>query len=518
MKEVLISGSRFKVVSYDVIPGRENFNLPNKKGMAYQFLVGYDRADYQSVRRYDTSGKSSIINQSAHLLAVEKTKVRNQPQQYEREDLNLILMCLSGAPMYFLELVEALVLATKDQPLIKMFYKTYGSENIINFKKECVQIVANNMWQPEVDIAAHYPCAYKKGRRYSIYRLVQDLVEDHAKILTDPDLIGAYERITASKKQRPEEVKVVEDQWQEIHSLVGNKTRANLSLQFTSYVDVTVPENDLGVKPGPRRNLECIKTFSLVKDGVLNMPLIAAKVSDKLAHKLRAVGCIKMKLIYKNSLLLDLSSIPVISKGDMKKFDSDDLGSAEMDLFVSNMAIDYLNLKKNQSYVRKTKSKKNISPQELFLRKLGIFDDKYYPQNEIGVREGRNYQTTELLTSIERVPSDSGQVFSAIRSYVKDGAIDKNCVKNAVNRTNLEWILANIDKLAWDLDKWKAFNKSANNKLRDMKFQIIMSKVANFYESKKPYVGKKKARVQLFEDPNRSVDVKWRFKDTNVNV
>ena len=83
---------------------------------------------------------------------------------------------------------------------------------------------------------------------------------------------------------------------------------------------------------------------------------------------------------------------------------------------------------------------------------------------------------------------------------------------------NLEWILANIDKLAWDLDKWKAFNKSANNKLRDMKFQIIMSKVANFYESKKPYVGKKKARVQLFEDPNRSVDVKWRFKDTNVNV
>ena len=248
------------------------------------------------------------------------------------------------------------------------------------------------------------------------------------------------------------------------------------------------------------------------------MPLIAAKVSDKLAHKLRAVGCIKMKLIYKNSLLLDLSSIPVISKGDMKKFDSDDLGSAEMDLFVSNMAIDYLNLKKNQSYVRKTKSKKNISPQELFLRKLGIFDDKYYPQNEIGVREGRNYQTTELLTSIERVPSDSGQVFSAIRSYVKDGAIDKNCVKNAVNRTNLEWILANIDKLAWNLDKWKAFNKSANNKLRDMKFQIIMSKVANFYESKKPYVGKKKARVQLFEDPNRSVDVKWRFKDTNVNV
>lgn len=519
MREVKISGTRFKVVSYDVIPGQTTFELPNKKSMAYQFLVGYRTFD--DLRRYSTAGVHKIEDPKGfkHVIGLELSKTKCEPQNYEQEDLGLIFTCLAGMPMYFLEAVEALVLATKDRDFISLFYKTYGDEGIVGFKKECIKLAQDKLWRPNEKVDAMYPRAYKKGKRYSVYQLLKDLVEDKAKILTDPELVGGYERITASKTEKPEEVIPVEDQWQEINNLVGNKTRANLSLQFTSFVDIDVPENEVGVKPGVRRNLECIKTFSIVRDGVLNMDLLAVRVSKKLAHKLRAVGCIRMNLIYKNSLLLDLTTIPVISKGDLIKFDSVQLGAVELDYVISGMAIDYLSVKKNASYVKPSgKKNKNLSPEEKYLRSLGIFEDKYYPQKEVGVREGRSYLTTELLTSIEGFPADPAAMFTAAKEYARTGTIPSRLVRGSDKRENLKWMLENIDKLQWDLEAWKNLNRDSRSKLRDMKFQMIMSKVANFNEYHKPSITKKKARLELFGNPDRKVDIKWRFKDTKINV
>ena len=522
MKEVLISGTKLKVVSYDVIPVNGSFNLPNKKNMAYQFLVGYSGTDKDSLRRYDTTCKKSIVLKgSTSLLALEKTKTTNLPQNYTEEDLSLILFMLSGMPVQFLEPLEALVISTKDKDLINLFRASYGNEGILRFKDECFKKAVDRTWTPNEDVTmTKYPMAYKRGRRYSVYSLLKDLCKDQARILTDPELVGTYERISASKTVKPGEVSYVPDQWQCVSGIIGNKTRANLSIQFTSFVDVEVPENDLGIKAGVRRNLECIKTMTVIKDGILHTRMMAVMVSSKLAHRLKAVGCVKMNLIYKNCLLLDLGTIPVICRYDIKKFTSEDLASVELDKWISGIAIDYLNLKKSLSYVRpKTKlSKTKASPQELFLKSLGIFENKYYPQKEVHVREGRSYFTTELITSLDNLPKDPASEFLAIKEFVSSGSITRKSLKSVSVRENLEWILKNIESRGLDIDGWRRIERYATATLRDMKFQMIMSKVAKFKEKDNPYIGGRVMKLSLFNDPKREVSVSWKFKDTKINV
>lgn len=522
MKEVLISGTKLKVVSYDVIPVNGSFNLPNKKNMAYQFLVGYSGTDRDSLRRYDTMCKKSVVLKgSTSLLALEKTKTTNLPQNYTEEDLSLILFMLSGMPVQFLEPLEALVISTKDKELIDLFRASYGNEGILKFKDECFKRAVDRTWTPTEDVTmTKYPTAYKRGHRYSVYSLLKDLCKDQAKILTDPDLVGEYERVSASKTVKPGEVSYVPDQWQSVSRIIGNKTRANLSIQFTSYVDVEVPENDLGVKAGVRRNLECIKTLTVVKDGTLHTRMMAVLVSPRMAHRLKAVGCVKMNLIYKNCLLLDLSTIPVICRYDIKKFTSQDLASVELDKWMAGIAVDYLNLKKSMSYVRpRTKlSKTKASPQELFLKSLGIFENKYYPQKEVHVFEGRSYLTTELITSLDNLPKDPVSEFLAIKEFVSSGSITRKTLRSVSVRENLEWILKNIESRGLNVDEWRKLEYQATETLRDMKFQMIMSKVARFNEKDNPYIGGRSMKLSLFDDPKREINVSWKFKDTKINV
>ena len=134
------------------------------------------------------------------------------------------------------------------------------------------------------------------------------------------------------------------------------------------------------------------------------------------------------------------------------------------------------------------------------------------------VREGRSYFTTELITSLDNLPKDPASEFLAIKEFVSSGSITRKSLKSVSVRENLEWILKNIESRGLDIDGWKRIERYATATLRDMKFQMIMSKVAKFKEKDNPYIGGRVMKLSLFNDPKREVSVSWKFKDTKINV
>ena len=505
-KEILISNTKLKIVSYPV-PAGKKFRLPNKSGMKYQFVITVDKN--LEVHYHNTEKVYEVDIPAATCYAIEKTAQKNPVQDYSRDDYNMILSMICGMPNQFLDTMEELCVATKDKNVIKFFYKAYSRDGMAAFKDFLMKLKADPDYKvgEELEVSSR---VYKFGKRYSIYQLAKDLVNDHAKICIDQDLVGKYKRITASKTEKPEEIQYNMDLWQDVEGLIGNKSRANLSLQYTCLVDVEIPENKYGIKPGTMRNLKCIRTFNLVRDGVRNMPYIAVAVSKDLMRKLKGTKAVGMNLIYKNHILLDLSKLPVISRHDIKKYSVNNLAETEVQKYIADIAVDYYSRLANKQY-KEPKKVKRITPAEKFLQSLGIYEDTYYPEREKNVKEGYDYQAVELQSHVGGdLPVDN---FNTICTYIAGGQ-----AKNKKQKS-IFFILDNIKGQGKDLAYWSDQQKELQKKLRDIKFHLILSKNVLVQEKKKkPYLCSVVPSVSIFGSKEFSGTVKWNFKTVKVNV
>jgi len=515
LREVKISNTRLKIVVHRLREGNDFF-LESKNRMLYQFIITSDY-NFQKIRYFYTSRVDSIKLLGNIGFTIEKCDSLNRRKRYTDEERKIILINIIGTPLNYLSLIEEMCISLEDENVINSFYSSYGRRGLTNFKEGLFDLIADPLYSPKITQNLSRRRIYKSGKRYSVYSLLNDLVKDKAKILVDQDLIGKYSRISASKKQKPAEVRYDTSCWENIQRLVGNSSRANLSLQYVSTVNVQIPDNPHNIPKKAGENLKCIKSCNIIRDGMLNVPFIAVQVSKSLKRRLIGTGCIRSCVIYNNRLLLDLSKLPIISRSELEPIDPVEIAKLEVEKFIAKIAIIYYTKLENR-FNDPTPSEKPMSPELIektkYLRSLGIVDRFYYPVNETREKENRSYSATELQVTLSNIlGTDIGKVYRSIGSYISTGSVDK--FLSAPKRVILTEILESIK--GYNLEYWEKRQTSITNQLRRKVFHSIMSK-GILKGDRVKFLEDTVTEIAILDGSENFARVSWKIKEININL
>lgn len=203
-----------------------------------------------------------------------KTDEVQKDIEYSQKELSVIKSFIGSLWIRgYRKTMEQLVRATKNKDIIDCFYRSSTLKDFLGINQG-------------TEIAKDLPESLYQKRRYSVYRLCQDLVGKEVCIVKD--LVGEYNRISSIDSKRM--VKMPETDWIKVESLIFNQERANVSLK-----------------------LEGTGSRCIIKDGTLNMKYLAIK-SDKLPKELKKA--VVMTVISNDEYLLDLSKLPISSRSD----------------------------------------------------------------------------------------------------------------------------------------------------------------------------------------------------------
>jgi Mg-chelatase subunit ChlD len=112
-----------------------------------------------------------------------------------------------------------------------------------------------------------------------------------------------------------------------LSDLVYNESRCNLSVRvkFEGYVDL--PTNQFGIQ---RINTFIYRTFTLVKDGILNITKLPVTLTTETVSK---VGLfVNLKNVTEDIITIDFSSLPIINRSMVKSISATDLAKQEWSL------------------------------------------------------------------------------------------------------------------------------------------------------------------------------------------
>lgn len=312
---------------------------------------------------------------------------------------------------------------------------------------------------------------FKESGSYSVYRLLNELVEDSAMISMNPDLVGNYNKIShiRSEESSPNE------EWLKITKVVGNVRRANLSLSCYHKIKVTIPENDKGIEAG-ERELDRLYTFTFVRDGVLNQRCIAVTVSPKLQEKLKEAGVVGDSIISDCTYIIDLQKLPIISKHELLKPDWYEIGRLHSDIQRMTDSINILSIKNKQS----------LSTTDNFLKNLYKSSKKEkgtkpYTYKELDVRVMRR-DCTSFKTELYLYASGRPERHSGHRKFILE--------------------VINSEKT---IEEYKEEKEKLTKQLRDIMFRVLCSGEINIASN--PYISKELEYI-----------VTWKIKEKTILI
>lgn len=509
-KEIKIKNSKLKLVQYENYSyGCTEFILNNKKNLKYQYIVLTDKTKMTEKlwTTISTAGMNKVkVNPTVHnyntAWGLEKSsEFYDSDREYTTDELMVVITYLASLiKEEYLDTAELLIQSINDQKISYEFYKMYGREEIrlfIGFLNNIIDSEDYNITSP----TTKFPKIYSNYSRYSISKLIDELIEDNAEILVDTDLVGSIQRIsTKTIDNNSANIEYKTNDWAKVTGMIGNMNRANLSLCYNMKVSIDIPQNNVGIEPGVKI-YNTRQSICLVKDGLLNQSLIGIRVSPKLAGKLKRLGLIRMDLVYTGEYLLDISNLPVIDKCNIRGISSYYLSRLEVKYKLATIANEYLQLYYPES--------DNKDPKEEFLMGLGIIGDYYYPTKKTS-RETKSttYISNSLVSTITGLPKDKKERLRKYDEY-------RNYRLSRLNPLKVFLDSLEIDKKPIESirKEWKSNLLKYTNELRDRKFQIIMSKVTRFSDSYRPIIECTEKIVTL--EPNVTVKVKWSFKKVN---
>lgn len=498
-KEIKINGSRLKLVPLNVQPSDSKvYVLLNKKRMVYQFFISIKENNYYQNYSYcRVVGKYPSRCVNSQFWCIEKGDQRYDGETYTQDEFKIIVSFLHATVSYhYFNTAEALAFATRDENIITKFYKMYGKKGIseyLSFLK--FKILDPNLSSPYkiTPIQHNIPKCYERNK-YSIQTLLDELLESKAQILVDPDLIGKYEKI--GKKVCDDTNKNMtreDDKWVNIKEIVGNKERANISLSFESNVFVSIPANPYDIPQG-NHEFKKICSMCIIRDGLLHQSMLGVRIPSKFAGKLKRLGVISSELLYKNEYLLDLTKLPIISKARIREVSSVSLAKLEVNYALSKTVLKYI----NQFYPKKKVEK---SDKEKFLNSLGIYGEYYRPLKSNQIVKDNLYQTTNIVSTINYIKDDESKFFTeyhngsgysnmVLGKYFDSIDIEGRCISDLENfRKEYE-------------EKVKIYNQ----RLRDIKFDLIMRKVVKFNDLNM-YIDDVIKKVEIV--PGYYTEVRW---------
>lgn len=447
----------------------------------------------------DVEVPSGIRKAFSEAWVLEKLDTKAKKEKYDGLEKDVMLKWMKALYPAHLDTAELLCRACGYGNIMTEFYKSYGTEMIRDFYR-LIDSITDGYGKGSGRCEKKYAAQYI-SRKYSVYELLQDIMKSgKVKIYTDPELLGEYRRITRKKIV---EGSMVPDLWCPVVGLVGNRERANLSLSYMTKITVDVPENPYGAEPGPR-NLECVRSFCIIKDGIVWSKRLGIKTTDKtLVRKLRGSGAIEMDLVMSDEYLLNLENLPVISIPQTRNITSWQLAGAEAAIEYARIGgawarrMDYMERKSLPKCPEKMEFEPK-DPAETYLNSLGIYGNKYVPVSKTAAVE-RKYTVYELKGYVGGIPKDP------VSSVIK-----------AINGTGVGIVKDVVDKLALDhaksgrtykeeVEYWEEELGKRIKNLRDLKFRFIMGKTLKFSDDRRtkvenvvvpiPIVGLSKVRV-----------------------
>lgn len=509
-KEIKINGSRLKLVKYcDYEYGKSTeIILRNKKNLKYQYVLLADKLSSSGNPWLimDSYGKNKIrVSPSVHNYASawgivrEKRVERYSGETYSTQDLRIILSFLgSTIKLEYLDTAELLAQATKDEIVIKGFYEMYGRVGMTNYIEDLNDIIKRSEYTPKpIERKTKYPKIYSDYNKYSISRLITDLIEGNASILINPELIEEYKRLSPKKVDSNTSVTYQKDKWAKVTGTIGNKRRANLGICFDTNVVVNIPENTVGIEPG-EKTYKTRQSICLVKDGLLNQSLIGVMISNKLAGKFKRLGIIKSELVFSGEYLIDISSLPVVTKCAIRNISSYYLSRLEVKYKLAAIANEYI-----QEYYPE---KVTLDPKIEFLKSLGIVGDYYFPKKETDKEATRKSEMImELVSFISGIPGEKQKRQLMYKEYQR-GALPKS----SVIKVFLDSIGFGKRPIEEIRKEWKTNLTKYNEELRRRKFQIIMSKTTRFNDKHFPLIESTSKTVDIFSS-DHTATVSWKF-------
>lgn len=514
--EIKINNSKLKIVKVPFERGDSSITLINKAKLKYQFVIltnpvdnklcPQKKIDMTGIKKTPLDSNISDSYTECWSLELEKNVPVFKDNSYTVDELKLIMSFLYVLVSDNQDTSEILSLCTEDYNIISKFYSSYGKSGIDSFKNYIKECIRDPKYSPKIT-KEHYPINYARNK-YSIQNLITDLIIDGAEILTNKYLIGEIDNISIKRKDTSGIQAPSENEWYKVLGVLGNKTRANLSIRFSKKVMIFIPNNDLGIDSGMKK-FESTGSICLVRDGVLWQKTLGVRVSSKLAGKLKRLGMVKGDLLYPGEYLIDLSLIPIVSKSKIKEVTSSVLAELEVRSLLADIAIEYL----NYMYPDVVET---LSKEEEFYKSLGIVNGVYYPKDTETVKTGKSYSTTELISTISGLPINHSERLKEF-SRIKSKKSYSGAIYSFIN--NLGITPSNVIELK---KKWKLEKANISLKLRDAKFQIITSRSSKFSEKGNPFIDNivKSVNIGLIDGSysGYTVNVSWKFKQKVINL
>ena len=469
---------------------------------------------------YNMSAEDENIlkNYYKEYYVIMKNGSRDSKITYTEEERERLVSIFFGVVNeYRLDTAEILCHTIENKELLTTFYSDYGV--MTETKNACISLLNSGKIPTTKGVSKQFPFQYIRSR-YSIYELAQDLIQDKSYICTDNELLsGSYKKISRGMKKTSE---FIGDSWNPMISLSFNKTRANLNINYICSVKVDIPENEVGIESGSRE-LKTLKSICLVKDGKVCNTSFGIRIKSKsLERKLRSTGILKTSLACPGDFLINIESLPVISKSKTSNIRSFDLAREEIYYRISDIAIEYLKRRqykesKGLKVLPEKLEEEKKTPQELYLESLGIYGDYFYPDKKVG-KVSKVYDTTELIANINIIPTK--ETCTKNITKILNGATKSNTfVNDFINSV----IIPEINKgvpYSELIRKWEIRKNKSKNLIRDFKFRLITGKSLKVCVHSCPRKSILDTRevIRISELMQYEIPVTWSLKESHVIV
>ena len=397
--------------------------------------------------------------------------------RYNSDDIKLLL-CFAGSSCFdYVGLTEKLVLASRVNDAISDFYSYYGEEGKNMMKKRFNSYIKNGLDQNCCLLSSPYPSiipTYEKSR-YSVHSLINDLCKSHAKILMNEELLGKYNKISFGPviDKGDEDVIIDEDKWCDIIGLLGNKSRANLSVRINQTVVIkNIEKNDFGIDKeitvdGPR-------TFCVIKDGMLWQKRLAIKVDKTLKRKLkRYKNLICGELFNDDELVLDLTKLPIETKSRTYCFSVSEISRIALKERLASIALEYL----GNIYPEKSKEK---TDKDKFLSQYGVVDGEF-DFNYCKTKPTETYRELvyPITYFIDGLDINSTKRRKNYLSFSSDDKCDNVIIDNFLYKNRFSGSLK-PEEVEEKRKYWSEEREKARVRLRSSVFSLIMNKRLEF--------------------------------------
>ena len=227
--------------------------------------------------------------------------------------------------------VDEILLKLRDKFLLRKWENCYGKQALLEFRETLQKILTY-----QISSYSEGEGLMSTGTAYSVMNLLSDLSDAGAEVIvTEYAAIGrkmdtdamthdqlAHMATLKSKKEidayveslQPLQFVKTSSEVVSLRNLVFNTSRANVSMQLRYEGYVVLPKNKWGK---PQYDTWIYRNYTVIKDGILNMPTIVVKKTKEIEDLLNSYAVSYRMASYRsitNLLEIDLTSLPIVTR------------------------------------------------------------------------------------------------------------------------------------------------------------------------------------------------------------